>query len=90
MDPYIIQINSNIIIFQPAAIEALCLMLEWEVVSGEQTQLEIIAALQGTELGQKYYEDLCDRQQNLQRLVSTFYKEYCFSSSNIYLTYRFV
>lgn len=45
-------------------------MLEWEVASGEQTQLEIIAALQGTELGQKYYKDLCERQQSLQRLVS--------------------
>ncbi|XP_063821837.1 C-Maf-inducing protein-like [Ostrinia nubilalis] len=52
----------------PAALEALCLMLEWEVASGEQTQLEIIAALQGTELGLKYYRDLCERQQNLQRL----------------------
>ncbi|CAG9581429.1 unnamed protein product [Danaus chrysippus] len=54
----------------PAALEALCLMLEWEVASGEQTQLEIIAALQGTELGQKYYKDLCERQQTLQRLQS--------------------
>lgn len=44
-------------------------MLEWEVASGEQTQLEIIAALQGTELGQRYYKDLCERQQTLQRLV---------------------
>ncbi|XP_063375697.1 C-Maf-inducing protein-like [Cydia amplana] len=52
----------------PAALEALCLMLEWEVASGEQTQLEIIAALQGTDLGQKYYKDLCERQNNLQRL----------------------
>ncbi|CAB3240023.1 unnamed protein product [Arctia plantaginis] len=52
----------------PAALEALCLILEWEVTSGEQTQLEIIAALQGTELGQKYYKDLCERQQSLQRL----------------------
>ncbi|XP_026493789.2 C-Maf-inducing protein-like isoform X1 [Vanessa tameamea] len=52
----------------PAALEALCLMLEWEVASGEQTQLEIIAALQGTELGQRYYKDLCERQQTLQRL----------------------
>lgn len=50
--------------------EALCLMLEWEVATGEQIQLEIIAALQGTELGQKYYKDLCERQQNLQKLVS--------------------
>lgn len=55
---------------QPAALEALCLMLEWEVASGEQTQLEIIAALQGTELGTKYYRDLCERQKSLQRLVS--------------------
>ncbi|XP_032528283.2 C-Maf-inducing protein-like [Danaus plexippus] len=54
----------------PAALEALCLMLEWEVATGEQTQLEIIAALQGTELGQKYYKDLCERQQTLQRLQS--------------------
>ena len=44
-------------------------MLEWEIASGEQTQLEIIAALQGTELGQQYYKDLCERQQTLQRLV---------------------
>lgn len=61
---------------QPAAIEALCLFLEWEVTTGEQTQLEIIAALQGTELGQKYYKDLCERQQNLQRLVSSRQKYY--------------
>lgn len=54
----------------PAALEALCLMLEWEIASGEQTQLEIIAALQGTELGQKYYKDLCDRQQSLTKLQS--------------------
>ncbi|XP_023943353.2 C-Maf-inducing protein [Bicyclus anynana] len=53
-----------------AALEALCLMLEWEIASGEQTQLEIIAALQGTEVGQQYYQDLCDRQQTLQRLQS--------------------
>ncbi|XP_053620445.1 C-Maf-inducing protein-like [Plodia interpunctella] len=52
----------------PSALEALCLMLEWEVITGEQTQLEIIAALQGTELGQKYYKDLCERQKNLERL----------------------
>ncbi|XP_022118843.2 C-Maf-inducing protein [Pieris rapae] len=52
----------------PAALEALCLMLEWEVASGEQTQLEIIAALQGTELGKQYYTDLCERQKTLQRL----------------------
>lgn len=62
---------NEFMLFQPAALEALCLMLEWEIISGEQTQLEIIAALQGTELGQKYYKDLCERQQNLQRLVST-------------------
>lgn len=54
----------------PAALEALCLILEWDIVSGEQTQLEIIAALQGTESGQKSYKDLCDRQQNLKRLQS--------------------
>ncbi|KAJ2947900.1 hypothetical protein O0L34_g9690 [Tuta absoluta] len=54
----------------PAALEALCFMLEWEVASGEQTQLEIIAALQATELGQRYYRELCLRQQNLQRLQS--------------------
>ncbi|XP_013191239.2 C-Maf-inducing protein [Amyelois transitella] len=54
----------------PSALEALCLMLEWEVISGEQTQLEIIAALQGTELGQTYYKDLCERQKNLERLQS--------------------
>ncbi|XP_004930164.1 C-Maf-inducing protein [Bombyx mori] len=51
-----------------AALDALCLMLEWEVASGEQTQLEIIAALQGTNSGQKSYSELCDRQKNLQRL----------------------
>lgn len=51
-------------------------MLEWDVVSGEQTQLEIIATLQGTELGQEYYKDLCDRQQSLKLLVRyTFVKK---------------
>lgn len=48
-------------------------MLEWEVASGEQTQLEIIAALQGTSLGQKCYKELCERQKNLQRLVKNFF-----------------
>ncbi|GBP49320.1 C-Maf-inducing protein [Eumeta japonica] len=52
----------------PAAIEALCLMLEWDVANGEQTQLEIIAALQGTELGQEHYRELCAREQNLKKL----------------------
>ncbi|XP_045507541.1 C-Maf-inducing protein-like [Colias croceus] len=52
----------------PAALESLCLMLEWEVASGEQTQLEIIAALQGTQLGKQYYTDLCERQKTLQKL----------------------
>lgn len=46
-------------------------MLEWEVTTDEQTQLEIIATLQGTDLGQQYYNDLCERQQHLQRLVSS-------------------
>ncbi|XP_045536691.1 C-Maf-inducing protein [Papilio machaon] len=54
----------------PAALEALCLMLEWEVACGEQTQLEIIAALQATDLGHKYYKELCERQRNLQKLQS--------------------
>ncbi|KPJ07601.1 C-Maf-inducing protein [Papilio machaon] len=53
----------------PAALEALCLMLEWEVACGEQTQLEIIAALQATDLGHKYYKELCERQRNLQKLI---------------------
>ncbi|VVC96581.1 unnamed protein product [Leptidea sinapis] len=61
--------NPQLAIAQPAALESLCLMLEWEVVNGEQSQLEIIAALQGTELGKKYYLDLCDRQQTLEILL---------------------
>ncbi|XP_041975811.1 C-Maf-inducing protein-like [Aricia agestis] len=52
----------------PAALEGLCLMLEWEITNGEQTQLEIIAALQGTDAGQQHYRDLCERQQTLQKL----------------------
>lgn len=53
-----------------AAMEALCHMLEFEVVEGEDLKLQMITALQSTCSGRKHYALLCDRQIALRELVS--------------------
>lgn len=53
-----------------AAQEALCLMLEWRLLPNEEARLQVVSALQSTESGKTIYAALCQRQRNLQELVS--------------------
>lgn len=53
-----------------AAQEALCLMLEWRLLPNEEARLQIVNALESTESGKERYAALCQRQKNLQELVS--------------------
>lgn len=53
------------------AMEALCHMLEMEVVEGEDLKLQMITALQSTPAGKHQYAALCDRQIALRELVSS-------------------
>ena len=55
-----------------AAQEALCLMLEWRLLPNEEARLQIVNALESTESGKERYAALCQRQKNLQELVSEF------------------
>ncbi|XP_008556935.1 C-Maf-inducing protein [Microplitis demolitor] len=51
-----------------AAQEALCLMLEWRIVTKEEDKVQAISALQSTPSGKERYLALCQRQTNLQEL----------------------
>lgn len=51
-----------------ACMEALCHMLEFEVVEGEDLKLQMITALQSTQRGKRQYTALCDRQIALREL----------------------
>jgi len=53
-----------------AAQEALCLMLEWRLLPNEEARLQIVNALESTDSGKERYAALCQRQKNLQELVS--------------------
>ncbi|XP_014679900.1 PREDICTED: C-Maf-inducing protein-like [Priapulus caudatus] len=53
---------------KPAAIEALCAMLELEVVENSDTKLQIVTTLQSTTCGKKQYSALCERQIALREL----------------------
>lgn len=53
-----------------AAQEALCLMLEWHLLSSKEAKLQIVSALESTTSGKERYVALCQRQKNLQQLVS--------------------
>lgn len=55
-----------------AAQEALCLMLEWRLLPNEEARLQVVSALQSTQSGKERYAALCQRQKNLQELVSKF------------------
>ncbi|MBN3315160.1 CMIP protein, partial [Atractosteus spatula] len=49
-------------------VEILCLMLEYNIIENNDTQLQIISTLESTEVGKKMYEQLCDRQRELKEL----------------------
>uniref|UniRef100_A0A914W6B5 C-Maf-inducing protein n=1 Tax=Plectus sambesii TaxID=2011161 RepID=A0A914W6B5_9BILA len=51
-----------------AAMQALCFMLELEVVEGEDLKMQMITSLQSTSPGRRYYAGLCDRQIALREL----------------------
>uniref|UniRef100_A0A8C5UWE3 C-Maf-inducing protein n=1 Tax=Microcebus murinus TaxID=30608 RepID=A0A8C5UWE3_MICMU len=49
-------------------VEILCLMLEYNIIDNNDTQLQIISTLESTEVGKRMYEQLCDRQRELKEL----------------------
>ncbi|KAK2502114.1 hypothetical protein MC885_018924 [Smutsia gigantea] len=49
-------------------IEILCLMLEYNIIDNNDTQLQIISTLESTSVGKRMYEQLCDRQRELKEL----------------------
>lgn len=51
-------------------VEILCLMLEYNIIDNNDTQLQIISTLESTGVGKRMYEQLCDRQRELKELVS--------------------
>lgn len=52
-----------------AAQEALCLMLEWKLLTNDEGR-QVVSALQSTNSGKERYTALCQRQRNLQELVN--------------------
>ncbi|NXK81831.1 CMIP protein, partial [Amazona guildingii] len=50
-------------------VEILCLMLEYNIIENNDTQLQIISTLESTDVGKRMYEQLCDRQRELKELV---------------------
>lgn len=53
-----------------AAQEALCLLLEWQIVQSDDQRVQIATTLQSTPTGRANYLALCGRQLHLQELVS--------------------
>ncbi|XP_030060371.1 C-Maf-inducing protein isoform X1 [Microcaecilia unicolor] len=49
-------------------VEILCLMLEYNIIENNDTQLQIISTLESTDVGRRMYEQLCDRQRELKEL----------------------
>lgn len=54
----------------PVSRQILCLMLEYNIIDNNDTQLQIISTLESTGVGKRMYEQLCDRQRELKELVS--------------------
>ncbi|XP_063221061.1 C-Maf-inducing protein-like isoform X2 [Bacillus rossius redtenbacheri] len=48
--------------------EALCLMLEWELVEADELKMQIVTTLQTTASGREHYAALCQRQRHLREL----------------------
>lgn len=57
--------------------QILCLMLEYNIIENNDTQLQIISTLESTDVGKKMYEQLCDRQRELKELVSSAFHQKC-------------
>lgn len=55
---------------RPGSRQILCLMLEYNIIDNNDTQLQIISTLESTGVGKRMYEQLCDRQRELKELVS--------------------
>ncbi|KAJ9597873.1 hypothetical protein L9F63_011274, partial [Diploptera punctata] len=51
-----------------AAQEALCLMLEWELIEQEDQKMQLVSTLQSTPSGRENYTALCQRQLHLREL----------------------
>ncbi|XP_061334382.1 C-Maf-inducing protein-like isoform X4 [Pezoporus flaviventris] len=49
-------------------VKILCLMLEYNIIDNNDTQLQIISTLESTDMGKRMYEQLCDRQRELKEL----------------------
>ena len=54
----------------PCPRQILCLMLEYNIIDNNDTQLQIISTLESTGVGKRMYEQLCERQRELKELVS--------------------
>lgn len=52
------------------------MMLEWRLLANEEARLQIVNALESTESGKERYAALCQRQKNLQELVSELAKSF--------------
>ena len=48
-------------------------MLEWGSLDKEESRLQVVSALQSTESGRNKYTEVCQKQKNLQELVSSLY-----------------
>ncbi|KAK7789019.1 hypothetical protein R5R35_009972 [Gryllus longicercus] len=48
--------------------EALCLMLEWELLTQEDQKMQVVTTLQSTASGREHYAALCRRQMHLKEL----------------------
>ncbi|PSN46032.1 hypothetical protein C0J52_15799 [Blattella germanica] len=51
-----------------AAQEALCLMLEWELIEQEDQKMQLVSTLQSTSSGREHYAALCQKQMHLREL----------------------
>ncbi|XP_078739440.1 C-Maf-inducing protein-like [Lampetra fluviatilis] len=49
-------------------VEILCLMIEYSVMEGDDSRLQIVSTLQSTSEGRRVYEQLCERQRELREL----------------------
>lgn len=62
------ELDNFVIIFETLNVQALCMMLEFEVVEGEDMKIQMTTTLQSTTAGKKHYVQLCDRQIALREL----------------------
>lgn len=65
-----------------AAQEALCLVLEWQLVQSDDQRVQIATTLQSTPTGSANYLALCNRQLHLKELVCDFTPFFCLCKKN--------